>query len=73
MIVLQLFIVCTDQMINVPLSLEEQLWVTLLPWGTIILSLMTVKLVFKTSSIVAVKFLVMILQLRYVYKTATLA
>ena len=58
-------------MINVLLSLEEQLRVTFLLWGTIIQSLMTAELAFKTSSVVAVKFLVMILQLRYAYKAVT--
>ena len=71
MLVLQIFIVYMDQMINVLLSLEEQLRVTFLLWGTIIQSLMTAELVSKTSSVVAVKFLVMILQLRYAYKAVT--
>lgn len=65
MIVQQIFIIYTHQKINVLLSLEEQFWVTSLLWGSIIQSLLTAELVFKISLAVAVKYLVMILQLRY--------
>ena len=66
MIVQQIIIIYTHQEINVLLSLEEQFWVTFLLWGSIIRSLLTAELVFKISLAVAVKYLMMILQLRYI-------
>ena len=66
MIVQQIIIIYTHQMINVLLSLEEQFWVTFLLWGSIIQSLLIAEHVFKISLAVAVKYLMMILQLRYI-------
>ena len=72
MIVQQIFIIYTHQMIDVLLSLEEQFWVTFLLWGSIIQSRLTAELVLKISLAVAVKYLVMILQLRYINKLSLL-
>ena len=72
MIVQQIFIIYTHRMIDVLLSLEEQFWVTFLLWGSIIQSRLTAELVLKISLAVAVKYLVMILQLRYINKLSLL-
>lgn len=66
MIVQQLLQVCINQVIPVHLLLEERFRVTFLLWGSITQCLLTVKLASRISLAVAVKFLMMSLQLKYV-------